>query len=419
MNHDDPYRGNILTRGLGPILSPLEILRSLAHFPPLPQNLKGMPLYIRLHYLMSVRDLHIPFQEGANLFSTSDLMIRQGYRYRDPSFASTWNIVGGEPGNIKVPRSPATSAVAVGISGSGKTEAVSRGLTIYPSQIIHHEKFPQISGGQSQVVWMSTDVASTGRTADLAANLMMEWDRVTQGKRFSASLSISRRNGMQMLDEWRQVASSHFLGLLHLDEIQNFFKLSSLERRRKRKNADGNLELSIVEDAALRWILSLTNIWQIPLLLTGTPEGIGALTKRLSTSQRLTTIGYHHIAHFESATESRFREIFLPKLFEYQYVLKPLPLTDSLAELIIELSGGIPRIIIALWIAAHRVAFERKTDDLRIEDFQRASDKYLAILKPAIAALRSKDPQRMSQYEDLVQRDDGFWGAFWTAQLNL
>ena len=94
---------------------------------------------------------------------------------------------------------------------------------------------------------------------------------------------------------------------------------------------------------------------------------------------------------------------------------KHLEVTPDFATQIIKLTGGVPRLIIALWIAAHRVAFERKEDSLRIEDFSRASASYLAPMAPAIAALRSKDPQRMSRYEDLVARDDGFWSTFWSS----
>jgi hypothetical protein len=102
-------------------------------------------------------------------------------------------------------------------------------------------------------------------------------------------------------------------------------------------------------------------------------------------------------------------------LVKYQFVKKPILPTLEFAELIIELSGGIQRLIIALWIAAHRVAFERKEDDLRFEDFKRAANTYLAPVGPAVAALRSKDPLRMAKYEDLIPRDDGYWATFWTS----
>ena len=69
--------------------------------------------------------------------------------------------------------------------------------------------------------------------------------------------------------------------------------------------------------------------------------------------------------------------------------------------------------IIALWVAAHRVAFERKEDDLRLSDFTQAASTWLAPLAPAITALRNKDVGKMARYEDLIRRDTTFWAKFW------
>jgi hypothetical protein len=134
---------------------------------------------------------------------------------------------------------------------------------------------------------------------------------------------------------------------------------------------------------------------------------------------RWTGIPNHPFPHFQSANEPRFRDIFFLHLCEYQYVSKPLPATDGFRELIIELTGGLPRIIIALWIAAHRVAFERVDDDLRFEDFRKAASTYLSPLGPAIAALLSNDPKRMLRYEDLMPRDDGYWAIFWSSVTGI
>lgn len=425
LNPFDPYAGNLLTHGLGPILSRQQALTLLTYLPPPPRNIGNVPKHIRMHQLMALRDFHIPSLEGGRLVETMDLMVRPSYRYRDPLAAKTWSIIGAEPMIHKTPRAPAMAAVAVGHSGSGKTEAILRGLNLYPKQVITHETFPKIVGKHHQVLWQSVDVPASGRSSDLAANLMMNWD-LTMAKhfpgspaRFEATLAKERRDGGKMLDEWRQVASSHFLGLLHLDEVQNFFRLQSLEKRRKRTSENGGLELSIIEDQCLKWILTLTNTWQIPLLVSGTPDGVGALTKRLSNVERFASCGYHQFPIFEDPTNPTFYEGFFKQLANYQYVQKNLPVTPEFAELVIELSGGIPRLIIALWIAAHRVAYERPDDDLRFDDFKRAAATYMAPIAPAIAALRSKDPQRMSHYEDLIQRDDRYWSTFWTSMSAL
>jgi hypothetical protein len=374
-----------------------------------------------------LRDFHWPFLEGRRLAETIDLMIRPGYRYRDPARAQTWGLIGGEPSRPKLPRSPASSAVVVGHSGSGKTDAIHHALDCYPSQIIVHESFPRLVEQHPQMVWQSADVPASGRSADLAENLMRTWDRTMshffpdKSARFASTLSKDRRDGQRMLNEWLQVASIHFLGLLHLDEVQNFFRIQSLENRRKRRKGadDAPLELAIIEDQLLKWILTLTNTWQIPLLLSGTPDGVGALTRRLSNTERLVTTGYHPFPIFEDATDPIFVQGFFKQLAQYQYVFKKLPASPELAALIVELTAGVPRLIIALWIAAHRVAFERDTDDLRFEDFKKAANTYLSPVGPAVAALRSKDPKLMARYEDLIPRDDGYWATFWTSVSSL
>ena len=422
----DPYAGNILTQGLGPILSRQQALTLLTYLPPLPpRDIGKVPKHIRMHLVMTLRDLHIPSMEGGRLIETIDLMIRPSYRYRDPKSPQTWGMIGAEPMSHKTPRAPATAAAVVGHSGSGKTEAILRGLNLYPQQVIVHDSFPNLVRNHHQVVWQSIDVPASGRSTDLAANLMMAWD-ATMAKyspdtprRFEAALAKDRRDGSKMLDEWRQVASSHFLGLLHLDEVQNFFRLQSLEKRQKRTNTTGGLELSIVEDQCLKWALTLSNIWQMPVLYSSTPDGIGALTKRLSNIERFVSSGYHQFPLFEDAKSPIFYKKFFMPLSNYQFVLKRLDVTPEFAKLIIELTGGVPRIIIALWVAAHRVAFERKADDLRIDDFNRAAATYLAPIAPAIAALRSKDPQSMARYEDLLARDDGFFSTFWSTVGSL
>ncbi len=312
------------------------------------------------------------------------------------------------------------AAIVVGHSGVGKTQAVHRAFGCYPAQIIHHQSFPKLVGPHHQVVWLSVDAPASGRLADLAANLMIAWDEAFarwaphHPPRFAATLARERRDGPRMLDEWRQVAASHFLGVLHIDEVQNFFRLPTLARRRTKRNrtADDDVELSLIEDQTLKSVLTLTNTWQIPLVLSGTPDGVAALNKRSSNVQRFAMSGSHRIDEFRSADDARY-VMFMDQLGRYQYLQKRLPIDSTLREQVIELTAGVPRLMVALWIAAHRVAIERNDDRLRLEDLRRAAGTLLAPVAPAVAALRSGDPRLMRRYEDLMPRDNDFWHAFW------
>lgn len=438
----DPYCGNILTQHLGPILSREESLKKLTSLPPLPQHdIARVPRHIRMHQLLFVRDLHIPSIEGARLQESIDLMLRQSYRYRQPTDSETWRVICNEPNMHKMIRAPAMAAVAVGHSGTGKTEAVLRACSIYPQQVITHAHFPKIAGVHHQVVWLSIDVPASGKLVDLAANLMTAWDMVMEphrasghGGRFELTLSKERRyrnNGQMMFHEWRQVAKGHFLGLLHLDEVQNFFKLPSLEKRRLKAGNTESLELKIIEDQCLKEILTLTNTSQMPILCSGTPDGVRALMNRFANIQRITSNGFHQFNTFQSE-EDKSLKIFIQQLGRYQFVAKPLTLTfdntgdeanrrmtNDLVELIMTRTAGIRRLIIALWVAAHKVAFERKNDDsLILEDFQRAADTYLAPVAPAVVALQSKNPKILARYEDLIRQDEYFWNGYWASMAN-
>lgn len=408
----NPYAGNILVDRLGPILSREQALAELIDLPPSPGRLKDVPRHVRRHHLMDLRRFHIPPEEEGRLYETCDLMIRSGYSGRDPARPGTWSSISGEAERLKRPSPGAFAAAVQGPSGTGKTEACLRCLNCFPQSILH-EDFPHIKGPHCQVTWLSADVPASGKAEDLVRNLMLSWEQINRGGRFTALLQKEKfKNPMQVLDEWRQVALTHFLGVLHLDEVQNFFRITTLDQRRKRKAGDGPAQLSIIEDQCLKWILSLLNTWGIPVLFSGTPDGIGALTTRLSNMQRFATGGYHPFLLFESKDAPDYLA-FMKSLGRYQYVRNRVEVNDSLREEVFSLSGGIRRVIVALWIAANRIALERESDELRIGDFKQAADAYLAPLAPAIAAILSRDPLRMARYEDLVSQDSRFWPQFW------
>ena len=409
-----PYEGNILTSGLGAIRSIPEVLAGHTHLPLIPSSMGDIPRHVRLHLLMAVRDIHIPPLEERRIHETVSLLIRQGYRHRNPDSTATWGLVSGQAPRQGILLPTAWSGCVGGISGVGKTEACLRSLTCLP-QVIRHEHFPRVVGGLTQVAWQSVEVPPSGKAIHLARALMEVWEATTGERRFGNWLDKdTRRDGMRALDEWRQVASSHFLGLLHLDEIQNMFKLQNLRQRKTRKGVSGLPELSIVEDCALRWILQLNNTAHIPLLVSGTPDGIGALSKRLSTLQRLNSFGYHelHPIAFVPGQDPPGGPL-MGVLARYQYVKTRLTVDDNVVRNIIDLTGGVQRLIIALWFAAHRVAFERDSDDLRLEDFHTAATTWLAPLIPAVAALRSRDPTKMALYHDLLPHNAAFWTSFW------
>jgi hypothetical protein len=409
----DPYAGNILTEGLGALRSPEQVVKALLFRPELPPPMEGIPPHIAVHMLMSVADLHLPRLTTTRLHQTIDLMMRQSYRYRDPTRAQTWASISGQAGASRPPSMPVFAAAVIGHSGTGKSEAIKRCFAIYPSQVIHHRSFPKIVGGFNQLVYLSITAPENGGGAELARRLMRAYDEACGTNRFERELASEKPNAMKMLETWQQVACASFLGVLHIDEIQNLFKLPPVKERNGKHNHKQRSELKVAQDQALRWLLNFMNTSQIPVLISGTPDGMRALQRRASTTQRIVTLGAHEYTRFDSSEDISYRETFLKELGRYQFVQKKLAIDDELAKLILEITAGVHRLIMALWIAAHRIAYERKTNDLRISDFKMAAKTYLAPVAPAVAALKSGDPFRMAAFEDMLPPEASFWDQFW------
>lgn len=407
----DPYAGNILVERLNPLVSREEAMVGLRERPEIPPGIEDAPPHIRQHYLMRVRSLHIPTLVEGRLWTTMDLMVRSFYGENDPAFASTWSVISGEKQKARKSSDSLFAAALGGPSGTGKTQAAHRCMKhCLGSQVIPHTSFPGVlNETMLQLVWLSVDVPPSGKAKDLARALMQKSKDVTGTDRFDSWLvKEDIRDGQKALMEWEQWAVAHFLGLLHLDEVQNFFKLQSLKQRKNRQGPAGEPELSLQEDAALKWLVNVANGGRFGVLVGGTMDGIAALTRRFSTASRIFDLGFHAFEPYKSGSDPALIKVLLPELAKYQLVKVKLPLTVAqLGDLVYDLTSGVHRIIIGLWIAAHRIVFERKKDELTEKDFKLAAATLLAPLSDAINALKSNDPNRLRNYEDLVVKEGG------------
>lgn len=149
----NPYAGNILIDPLGPILDRRSAARALTFLPPRAENIGQVPKHIRLRYVIQLRDFHWISLEGLRVQESIDMVLRDSYRYRDPNTPQVWSVIAGEKMAHKMPRAPAMAVLVVGHSGTGKTQAILRPLTIYPSQVVTHETFPNLAESHHQLIW--------------------------------------------------------------------------------------------------------------------------------------------------------------------------------------------------------------------------------------------------------------------------
>jgi hypothetical protein len=399
----DEYFGNRLIAACGPLPDERDLVKRLTCLPPMPRNLAATPNHVKLHQLGTLSALHIPTQEGIKLATSIDYALRQSYVHRRPEAPETWRYIYGSNAPIRDSFSRPLMVSAFGLSGTGKSRAIERCLSLY-DQVVVHENFPFMAGPFKQVVWLKVDVPGSGRATDLAEQLMVGLDAALGTMHFENDLRRSRRAGSPMLRAWLQKASSHFLGVLVLDEVQNLFKLPTKRTRQKAAANRDREPLRIIDDETIKFILTLANTSRIAIVAAGTPDGMSAFSSRFSTAQRMTTGGFHKLLPIDGPFDKYYENYLFPALCRYQWFEETLPASAELRQLLFQKSAGIQRILILLWFYAHRCAFERAGRSLSVGDIDQALQTYLAPIVPAVNSLMSNDPNRISAYEDMMSK---------------
>ncbi|MDT3705044.1 MAG: ATP-binding protein [Thermincola sp.] len=119
------------------------------------------------------------------------------------------------------------------MSGVGKTTAVEKVLSLYPQQILH-TKYKGKPLFLTQLVWAKIDCPFDGSLKGLCLSFFAYVDRIL-GTGYSKKFSSDRMTVDAALPRMAQIATTHCLGLLVIDEIQH---LSPGEKRRLGQNAE-------------------------------------------------------------------------------------------------------------------------------------------------------------------------------------
>lgn len=401
---------NILVDELGPNLDAYQLSAKLINLPPQPTNLASTRMHIRMHQLLSIRELYVPTAQIEYLATYIDQAIRHRYSLVNPSNAKTWMNIFEKHHFSNGMESPVRPITIFGESGTGKSAGVRNYLSIYGEQVHFHKSIQMMASEVPQLVWLLANVPASGRAEDLAVNLLQALDEALRSSRFAAIISSEKRNVTSMLAAWRDVTQSHFLGVLHLDDAQYLFN-EELNKNHQEVEAKNRALKSHKTESALEAVRRISEEWCIPIIMTGTPDkqtNLYAESDAMVWFQGCTHMAMHQIIAGE---DQFFRDTFFPILCRYQWVKKPIACTYEFASLVLMLSGGIYQIIITLWIAAHRVAFEEGRDELCSADFMRAASTYLSPLKLATEALRLDAPQKLSRFEDLLDHGHQTWKA--------
>lgn len=386
------FQGNPLIEALPPIFSETDTASLITHFPPVNEHERELDRAVRLHCIDRLRTVVQPLPVHLELESSLSSLIRSGYVGRNPLSPTTVRHLHSLSTSRRTSdgfRSTATTFSLVGLSGIGKSTALESILRLYPQTVLH-ERYESRQFVQTQITWLKLDCPFDGSLSGLCRAFFRAVDQAIGQDRYANSYR-SRSGLPDTIQRMEQVASTYFIGALLIDEIQHL--------RSARTGGKDNM---------LNFFVNLINSIGIPVVFIGTNSMISLFSDVLRNARRGCGLGVIEFQRFEK--HDRYWKMLVQSLWAYQWCREVSPLSDELFEVLYDLTQGVTDFLVKLLILGQRFAIQYGEERLDPSTFRRVADTKMQILKPALSALRSRDPRQLGRFEDLLPIDSQLEG---------
>ncbi|WP_295754632.1 ATP-binding protein [Undibacterium sp.] len=381
------YAGNPLIEALPPILSEQQAAEAIAHFPVLVDTERQLPKEIRLHCIGRLKALVQPLPIHLELEGAVSALLRSGYVSRNPMLGSTWrhlNSLSTDRKNIGNFTSSASTFSLIGLSGIGKTTALEAILHLYPQVLVHH-RYQGREFLHTQIVWLKLECPFDGSLSGLCLAFFKAVDRALGVDKYARRYK-NKAGILQMIESMEQLASTYFIGALFIDELQHL-----------------NAAKTGGKDNMLNFFVNLINSIGIPVAFIGTNSMVDLFSDILRNARRACGLG---TVDFRQPEQNDVAwDMLVDVVWDYQWVQNPAILTPQIRTTLYDLTQGVTDFLAKMMMLGQRYAIQANIETLNSDVFQHVADTKMKLLKPAIAALRSRDPKKMRQFEDLLPTD--------------
>ena len=386
------YQGNPLIEALPPLnsfLNDSSALKGSLRCTIEDIHLNGVE---RAHCICRIiDDFFQPLSQHIQLHERLSLMIRGGYVGRNPE-TGDWakhiqngyeRVISGDLKAIKFTdvNSTAQSMTLIGCSGNGKTTAMKQLLSLYPQVIYHPDR------NFEQVVYLKIDCSHDGSLKELCLNFFRAMDRALGTTNYQKQYSTSKRPSIEtLLAAMAQVANSHAVGVLIIDEIQHL-----------------SLSRSGGSEKMLNFFVTLVNTIGLPVILVGTPRAREIFEADMRSARRGSGLG---AIFWDPMEEGREWKALTDKLWSLQWLQKrDEVLSDEIRALWYDLSQGVLDIVVKLFVLCQLRAIATRVERITPKLMQQVYQDELKPVHPMLAALRSGDVEEMIKFSDLKLSD--------------
>lgn len=390
------YKNNPFIEALPPILDAFNQTKNLkAGINPSVQDILK-PKIIRSHSIARISDEYFqPLNNHILLTEKVALMIRGGYVGRNPRTGDLQKhlqngyerIQTGEltAFQFESAKSTAQSLLLIGCSGHGKTTSLIRILSAYP-QVIYH---PDLN--IEQVVYLKIDCSHNGSLKELCLNFFRALDQVLDTN-YEKQYGLKRYNIQTLLTRMSQLANTHALGLLVIDEIQHL----------SRSKSGGSQEM-------LNFFVTMVNTIGVPIMLIGTPKAREIFEIDLRSARRGAGFGAIFWEPLPEYIDNQLNPewvAFTNNLWKQQLLNERDEfLSDEIRHVWYNLSQGIIDIVVKLFVLAQLRAMAIGKERIIPKLLQRIYDEELKPVHPMLDALRSGKVEKIARYSDLIVPD--------------
>lgn len=351
-------------------------------------EMRLLPAHLRTHLVMNVLHFFRPLSIHLKLEGMVSRMIRDGYLHRNPLASShsrdlkTRLKYFENSSTFGEQFAPSGSGFTIcGMSGVGKTTGLIRVLNLYP-QIIMHTNYQRKKFTRAQIVWLLLECPKNGSTKGLCTKFFKTIDYVMGGAtNYAKSYGKDTRNTNELMESMANVAATHQLGMLAIDEIQYL-----------------NVAKSGGADEMLNFFVNLVNIIGLPVVIVGTYDAIPLLSSTFRQARRGS--GQGDLVWDRMPFDGEWH-LYVRALWEYQYTQKKSPLTGSLSLALHDVSYGIVDIANKIYLASQVRAIENGTEEITEGLLRSAYRDDFRLVSHILETLKSGGPSLLTNVRDV------------------
>jgi len=381
------YKGNPLIETLPPVYFKYDVMKLLTTDPGHNEGERELDAEYRSHCIGRLFRYFQPLDVHLEIEKRISIAVRQSYISKNPvakSYAEA--LVEGAAAirknnlnSLNIGNSTAFGFTIIGMSGVGKTTAIEKVLSLYPQAILHTQ-YNNAPLFLTQLVWAKLDCPFDGSLKGMCMEFFDYVDNIL-GTDYAKKFSSHRMTIDQALPKMAQIARTHCLGLLVIDEIQHLNQAKS----------GGQAKM-------LNFFVTLVNKVGIPVVLIGTTKAMPILQSEFRQARRSSGQG---ALFWERMQNDVSWEIMLRAMWKNQWTKKRTELTDELKNTLYNESQGIIDIAVKLYAMAQIKAIADGTEIITVKDIMEvAAEKYRLVQEP-LNALRTGDVKKLAKYEDI------------------